>query len=73
MKKSYKAVIECANCANLMEHALNQLEGISKATVNFMMQKIILEFAEGVVPAEVLPQVVATCKKIEADFVLESK
>lgn len=73
MKKSYKAVIECAICANRMEHALNQLAGIEKATVNFMLQKINLEFAAGVEPAQLLPQVIATCKKIETDFELVVK
>ena len=39
--------VDCANCANLMEEAANKTEGVASATVNFMTQKMIVEFAEG--------------------------
>ena len=41
MKKTYAIEVDCANCANLMEEAANKTEGVSKATVNFMTQKMI--------------------------------
>ena len=47
MKKTYAIEVDCANCANLMEEAANKTEGVAKATVNFMTQKMIVEFADG--------------------------
>ena len=47
MKKSYKIEVDCANCANLMEEAARKTDGVAGATVNFMTQKMIVEFVEG--------------------------
>ena len=47
MKKTYKIEVDCANCANKMEDATKKTEGVANATVNFMTQKMIVEFAEG--------------------------
>ena len=47
MKKTYQIEVDCANCANLMEEATKKTEGVADATVNFMTQKMIVEFAEG--------------------------
>ena len=47
MKKTYQIEVDCANCANLMEEAAKKTEGVANATVNFMTQKMIVEFAEG--------------------------
>ena len=67
MKKTYKIEVDCANCANLMETAANKTEGVQKATVNFMTQKMIVEFAEGQEPKAVMENVLAACKKVEPD------
>lgn len=50
MKKTYKIEVDCANCANLMEDAARKTAGVQSATVNFMTQKMIVEFAEGQEP-----------------------
>ena len=47
MKKTYKIEVDCANCANLMEEAANKTEGVKSAVVNFMTQKMTVEFAGG--------------------------
>lgn len=67
MKKTYKIEVDCANCANLMEDATKKTEGVANATVNFMTQKMIVEFAEGYDPKTVMPNVLAACKKVESD------
>ena len=67
MKKTYKIEVDCANCANKMEDAARKTEGVQEATVNFMTQKMIVEFAEGADPASVMKQVAAACKKVEDD------
>ena len=67
MKKTYKIEVDCANCANLMEDAARKTAGVQSATVNFMTQKMIVEFNEGQEPAAVMQNVLAACKKVEPD------
>ncbi len=67
MKKTYQIEVDCANCANLMEDAARKTAGVQTATVNFMTQKMIVEFAEGSEPAAVMQAVLAACKKVEPD------
>ena len=67
MKKTYKIEVDCANCANLMEDAARKSSGVRTATVNFMPQKMIVEFDEGMEPASVMQNVVKACKKVEPD------
>lgn len=43
MKKTYKIDVDCANCANKMEQAAKNTDGVKDATVNFMMLKMIVE------------------------------
>ena len=67
MKKTYKIEVDCANCANLMEEAARKTAGVAAATVNFMTQKMIVEFAEGADPKAVMQAVRKACKKVEDD------
>ena len=67
MKKTYKIEVDCANCANLMENATKKTAGVKTATVNFMTQKMIVEFAEGADISAVMQQVYSACKKVEDD------
>ena len=67
VKKTYRIEVDCANCANLMEEAANRTEGVQKAVVNFMTQKLIVEFAEGSDEKAVMKDVLNNCKKVEED------
>lgn len=71
MKKTYKIEVDCANCANLMEEATRKTAGVANATVNFMTQKMIVEFEEGQDVKAVMKEVVKACKKIEPDCEIE--
>ena len=71
MKKSYKIEVDCANCANLMEEAANKTAGVASATVNFMTQKMIVEFAEGADAKQVMQAVLKACRKVEPDCEIE--
>ncbi len=71
MKKTYKIEVDCANCANLMEEAANKVEGVAKAAVNFMTQKMTVDFAEGSDPKTVMKAVLKACKKVEPDCEIE--
>ena len=57
MKKTYKIEVDCANCANLMEDATRKTAGVASATVNFMTQKMIVEFEDGQDASEVMQSV----------------
>ena len=67
MKKTYKIEVDCANCANLMEEAARKTAGVQAATVNFMTQKMIVEFADGQEPKTVMAEVLNACQKVEPD------
>ena len=67
MKKTYKIEVDCANCANKMEEAARNTAGVKEVTVNFMTQKMIVDFNEGTEPAAVMKDVLSACKKVEED------
>ena len=62
MKKTYKIEVDCANCANKMEDAAKNTAGVQNATVNFMTQKMIVEFEEGQDAKSVMKDVLKNCK-----------
>ena len=67
MKKTYKIDVDCANCANKMEQAAKNTDGVKDATVNFMMLKMIVEFEECADPKKVMKDVQKNCKVVEDD------
>ena len=54
----------CANCAAKMEKAINELPGVSAATITYATKQLRLTAKDH---AQVLLQVQAICSKIEAD------
>ena len=56
MKRSYKIEVDCANCANLMEEATKKTAGVANAVVNFMTQKMVVEFEDGQEPKAVMEE-----------------
>ena len=71
MTKTYKIEVDCANCANLMEEATRKVPGVAAATVNFMTQKMIVEFREGEDEKKVMKAVLKACRKVEPDCEIE--
>lgn len=67
MKKTYQIDVDCANCANKMEEAAQNTNGVKDAIVNFMTLKMIVEFEDGAEPASVMKDVLKNCKKVEDD------
>ena len=67
MKKVFKLEdLDCANCAAKMEAAINRLDGVKKATVSFMTQKLTLE-AEDDQFDRVLQAAVKCIARVEPD------
>ena len=67
MKKTYRIEVDCANCANKMEAAAAKTPGVKRAVVNFMLQKLIVEFEEGQDMVAVMQQVAKNCRKASHD------
>ena len=64
MKKTFKLVdLDCANCAQKMENAINKLPGVT-ATVSFMAQKLTIEADDG---DSIMKDVVKCVRKVEPD------
>ena len=62
--------LDCANCAAKMEQAIRKIEGVSSCTINFMLQRMTLEFDESN-SEEIIKQIKATIKKVEPDCKLK--
>ena len=71
MKRNYKIEVDCANCANLMEEATKKTAGVANAVVNFMAQKMIVEFEDGQEPKAVMEEVRKNCRTVESDCEIE--
>ncbi len=67
MKKTYKIEVDCANCANLMEEEAKKTYGVKNAVVNFMAQKMEIEFLDEIDINKVMKEVLKNCKKVEED------
>ncbi len=67
MKKTYVIEVDCANCAALMERTARKVAGVENAVVNYMAQKMVVEFAPDADPAAVMAAVRKACKKVEPD------
>ena len=68
MKKTYKIEVDCANCANLMEDAAKKTGGVEDAVVNFMTQKMTVQFEDA---KKVMKNVLKACRKVEPDCEIE--
>ena len=77
MQKKFNIEVDCANCAAKIENALNKMEGVNRASVSFMTQKLVLDADEAI--AQVLDYSykaftkldITAAKKIEPDFEIE--
>lgn len=67
MKKTYPIEVDCANCANLMEEAARKIPGVASVTVNFITQKMTVEFEDGQDAGKIMQKILKACRKIEPD------
>ena len=67
MKKVFRMEnVDCANCAAKMEHAISKIDGVEKATISFMTQRLTLEFDETRFD-EILDKAEKACQKVDED------
>ena len=66
MKKTYGLIdLDCANCAAKMERNITKIDGVTSASVNFMMQKLTLEASEAD-----LPRILEDAQKADETFTI---
>ena len=71
MKSKFKIKgLDCANCANDLERAIQKLDGIENANINFITQKMDLEYDEEK-REEIIKNVKKVIKKEEPDVTIE--
>lgn len=71
MKKKFTLKgLECANCAAKMEKAINELDGVKEATVNFMTQKLVIEGEDEKMPT-IIQEAEKIVKNIEPDTIMK--
>ena len=68
MKKTYKVDVDCAACAEKMQEAIKNTNGVKDATLSFMTLKCKVEFEDGVDPDSVIREARTNCKKIEDEY-----
>ncbi len=71
MKSNFKVEgLDCANCAAELERALSKIEGVKEVNINFMMQRMVLEFDDNN-KEEIIKKVKKVIKKEEPDVEIE--
>ncbi len=67
MKKVYKLQdLDCANCAAKMERAINKIDGVEAASVNFLTQRLAVEADENRFE-EIMDEIAKACRKVEPE------
>ncbi len=71
MKSKFKIKgLDCANCANQLERAIQKIDGVESANISFMTQKMELEYDE-TRKEEIISNVKKVIKKEEPDVTIE--
>ena len=71
MKYTFKIKgLDCANCATQLENAIQKIEGIESVSINFLTEKMIMEYNEEN-KQEIMDKVKKTIKKEEPDVKIE--
>lgn len=67
MTDSYRIDVDCAACALKMENAARKVDGVEACSVNFMLQKMDVAFADNADKQDVMKTVRKMCKRVERD------
>lgn len=70
MRKVFKLEdLDCANCAAKMEDAINKIDGVEKATMSFMTQKLTI-VADDERFDKIMDKVERVCARVEPDMTI---
>ena len=68
MKKTYKVEVDCALCATKIESAISKIDEVKSCTVNFMTQKMVVEYDDTVNEKSLFKQIKKVGRKVDSDF-----
>ncbi len=72
MKSNFKIEgLDCANCAIELERKIGKIEGVKEVNINFMMQRMTLEYDENN-KEKIIKKVKKAIKKEEPDVEVEA-
>lgn len=67
MKKVVKIMnLDCANCAQELEHAISKIEGVNEVSIHFMTQKMTIDIEDEQYD-KVIKAIEKAKKKVEPD------
>ena len=67
MKKVFKMQdLDCAHCAAKMEDGINKIEGVNKAAISFMTQKLTIDLDETRLD-EIMKEALKVVKSVEPE------
>lgn len=71
MKSKFKIKgLDCANCATELERAIKKVEGVENGNINFITQKMEIEYDE-TRKEEIIQNIKKVIKKEEPDVTIE--
>lgn len=68
MKQTYRITVDCANCANQIEHEAQKIDGILSLSISFLTGRMKVTFAEDAEVEAVLGELLRVARRIEPDF-----
>ncbi len=71
MVKKYNIYIDCAVCAEEMERRINKVEGVEKAVISFMAQKLTVNFTDSADIPSIEKEMLRAAKKFSRDCNIE--
>ncbi|MEG1778290.1 MAG: cation transporter [Angelakisella sp.] len=71
MKKSFRFEgLDCANCAAKIENRISKIEGVTAASVNFIMAKMVIEAPDGLID-DVCAQAEKIARSVSPDIIIK--
>ena len=65
MRRIFKVEnVDCANCALKMQNNILKIEGISNATLNFLTQRLTVEFEDKKL-STIIDELQTACRKVD--------
>ena len=68
MRKTYKIQVDCANCALNIENELRKMKEVENCSINFMTQKLTVDYVDEVNPEECVKKIKKVASAIDSDF-----
>lgn len=62
--------LDCANCAAKLERAIAKIDGVENVSVNFMAQRMNLQFNDNAAE-RIIAEIKKTTRKVEPECVLK--